>query len=122
MNLGKLVSSALKAVPVGIRGTVTITKIVRGVYNPQTGARDDAPSSFTCSCVMVPPKPVKSPDGAMRVPEYTKEILIAAHDCTFPVLPGMTATIRGVVWRVIVVMTLDPTGTDDVLYTLGVSK
>lgn len=121
MNLAGIVQRALRAVPNGVRGRVTITRTLRGVLNPAIDARLDSTSAFDASCVVVPPK-TEYVDGIARIPVYEREMLLAANDCAWRIEVGMRATLNGIAYRIVAVTELNPSGTEPVLYTLGLAR
>jgi hypothetical protein len=124
MNLNSIVSSALRAVPTGIRGLITINDKIGPSRDAISGAATDAPATrapFTVACVVVPPKTIRV-DGVARAPLYDREVTLAAAECTFAPEVGMTGTLGTTVYRILKVTPLDPTGIAPALYTLGMSK
>jgi hypothetical protein len=122
MNLAEIVLNAFKALPDGIGGTVTCTRTVPGTYTPGTGERTaDTIQSFTTECALVPPK-TEWADGAARRPAYEAVLLVPAQLATFRPVVDDYVTVNGAKWRIVAVDVLDPTGTQNVLYTFGVSR
>lgn len=122
MNLARIVLNAFKALPNGIGGTVTCTRTIPGTYTPSTGVRTaDTIQSFTTDCALVPPK-TEYAEGATRRPAYEAVLLVPAQLATFRPKVDDYVTVNGAKWRIVAVDVLDPTGTEGVLFTFGVSR
>jgi hypothetical protein len=121
MNLGAVVSNAIRAVPSALRTTVIVGRTVQGTLDPATNVRTgDGIAAFSVRAVVLADE-----DKGVPSLERTRNLLVAAADCAFEPQSGDYVTSLApeptIKWRV---LAAKPTGTDGTaaLYRITVGR
>lgn len=120
MNLAALVTSALAAVPAGIRGTATFRRVVTGAvdYVTDTTAGDHRTDATGVTVVVLPNAPTR-PGVQTRVVEHDVVAYVSGEATPWPIEVGMLMLVDGgETFRVVDVETLKPDGVTAALYTV----
>ena len=122
MNLGTIVSNAIKAVPGALRTTVIVGRVVPGTLNPATNVRTgDALNAFSVRAVVLVPEADKGQEKLMRA----RELLLAASDCGFePQADDYVLNLAPeptVKWRILSCKPTGPAG-EAALYRVAVAR
>ena len=121
MNLAAIVNTAMRAVPSGLKGTVTISRVVAGVaYDAEIDLRagDMTQTMANIDCVVdTADADAILPDGVDRT--RVRDVTVAAAACTlFAPDPLATVLLNGKPFRVISVDPVAPDGVHAAAYTI----